>query len=97
LVIAALYFLASFLGYRVIWATSELVEGSYQEIVDQVESGNTFIHPHINRYNESIAEYEQTKKTAPTFWMKYVVDFPEYEEVTYEQFKPRMDEIKKKE
>lgn len=80
-----------------IWASNKLVESSYQELVDQVESGNTFIHSHIRRYNETIAEYERTKGTAPTFWMKYVVAFPEYEEVNYEQFKPRMDEIKDEE
>lgn len=94
LIIVALYFFASFLGYRMIWATSEIVKESQQEVIDQVESGNTFIHPQIRRHNESLAEYERTKRMVQTFWLSYFFDFPEFEKLVYEQFKPRMDQIK---
>jgi hypothetical protein len=92
--ILVLYFIASFFGYRSIWAASERVEKSYQVIVEQVEKGDSFIHPYINNYHEEIEIYEKNKSLVQTFWLKYIIDFPIYEETSYEQFKPRMEELK---
>jgi hypothetical protein len=93
--ILVLYFTASFFGYRSIWAASDRVEKSHQVIIEQVEKGNTFIHPQINNYNEEIEIYERNKSLMQTFWLKYIFDFPIYEVTSYEQFKPRMEELKK--
>jgi hypothetical protein len=93
--ILLLYFTASFFGYRSIWAASERVEKSHLVLIEEVEKGNTFIHPQINKYNEEIEIYERNKSLLQTFWIKFIIDFPSYEETSYEQFKPRMEELKK--
>lgn len=92
LFIFIVYSIWAYSGYHVIMAGAQDIEDQYEIVMSEVERGNPYIHQPIISHNELIVIYEERQRKVPTFWMPLVFNFPEYEDLHYEDLRPLIEE-----